>query len=250
MQRYFIDSNLINLKTKTITITGDDHHHIKNVMRMHPGEKVICATNDRHTYLCVIDSISSCTNLSIISESINENELDSFISFAQGIVKKSKCDEVLRRLVELGASEYFNVNMDYSVVKSSDDNKNYLERRKQIVKEASEQSERGKLLNVKETLSFKDFLNYSCDFDIKICAYENSGRDNDKSLISLKDNLVNKKIICLIGPEGGISEKEIKLLKDNGFLCVGLGKRILRTETSPLYLMSVLGFMIDNDKNN
>ena len=246
MQRYFVNNNVVNLNTKVVTITDGDHHHIKNVMRMRPGERVIVCTNDCLGYLCEIKSITNVTILSILEEIKIDTELDAYVSIAQGLVKKNKCDEVLRRLVELGCSEYFNVNMDFSVVKASDDNINYLERRRQIVKEASEQSERGKMLNLKETLKFNDFLKYADSFDIKICAYEESGRNNNQELSHLYKSLKGRKIICLVGPEGGISDKEVDLLKKNGFKFVGLGKRILRTETAPLYLMSVLSFMIEN----
>ena len=111
MQRYFINKE--NIKGNTIIIEGGDHHHIKNVMRMHPKEKVICLTNDSFEYLCEIDSINNSTVLNILEKRTNNNELNAYVSFAQGLVKKNKCDEVLRRLVELGCSEYFNVSMDF-----------------------------------------------------------------------------------------------------------------------------------------
>ena len=248
MQRYFVDKNTINLNNMTATISGSDHHHIKNVMKMHLDEKVILCDGEGNEYLSHIINISNVTNLKIDEVKNNNNELPCYVSIAQGLVKKAKCDEVLRRLVELGASEYFNVSMDFSVVKAKSeygDESSYLERRKTIVKEASEQSERGKLLNLLRTLSFSEFLKYSNSFDIKIACYEESGRDGDNSLKTIENNLINKKVLAIIGPEGGFSKKEVDLLKQEGFLFVGLGKRILRTETAPLYLMSILGYLVD-----
>ena len=244
MQRYFVNENKINLKTKLVTIEGNDHHHIKNVMKMHVNERVILCDGECHEYLCLIKNISDVTTLEIIDSMVNENELNGYVSIAQGLVKKAKCDEVLRRIVELGASEYFNVITDYSVIKEKDNDNKYLERRKTIVKEASEQSERGRLLNLLETKSFNEFLKYANNFDNKICAYEENGRNGINNLNSSID-FYNKKTIVIVGPEGGFSNKEVELLKNNGFVFVSLGKRILRTETAPLYLMSVIGYLID-----
>ena len=249
MQRYFVSLNQIDKKNNKAVITGQDHHHIKNVMKMHNNEKVIVCDGLGNDYYCHILNIDSQTTLSIDEIKVNNNELDCYVSIAQGLVKKTKCDEVLRRLVELGASEYFNVSMDFSVVKDKSEfgnNNSYLERRKLIVKEASEQSERGKLLEVIQTKSFNGFLKYSKEFDIKICCYEESGRSGDTSLNNLRNKLGGKKVIAIVGPEGGFSKKEINLLDEAGFSFYGLGKRILRTETAPLYLMSVLGFLTDS----
>ena len=135
MQRYFVSKNQIDADKNIAYITGQDHHHIKNVMKMHVNEKVILCDGDGNDYYSHIINIDNNTVVAIDEIKTNNNELDCYVSIAQGLVKKAKCDEVLRRLVELGCSEYFNVSMDFSVVKDKSEfgnNNSYLERRQLI----------------------------------------------------------------------------------------------------------------------
>ncbi len=239
MQRYFINKNV----TENSIIIDDKNncHHIKDVMRMSVGDKIIILTNDKKEYLCKIDSITNIVMLSILESNINNNELDCFTTIAHALVRREKKEEVLRRLVELGCSEYVPVEMERSIVKINKLNEN-IDRIHTIVKECSEQSERGLLMKVCNAIKFNNFINNYKDYDYKFVCYENSGRKDDYSLNNYLNNLKGKKILCVIGPEGGFSDNEINLLIDNGFVCIGLGKRILRTETAPLFIMSLISY--------
>lgn len=245
MQRYFFkDDNCINKEINRIIISDKENvHHIKNVMRMKIGDKIIVCTNDNLEYLSEIESITNVIDLKIINQMINSNELSASITIAQGLVRREKKEEVLRRLVELGASKYIPVDMERSIVHLNKYNEN-IERINTIIKECSEQSERGKLMECSEAISFKNFIKLD-DYDYKFVCYEESGRQNEHSLKDYLFKLQNKKVLVLVGPEGGISNKELELLDSNGFIRIGLGKRILRTETAPLFVMSVLGFGVE-----
>ena len=89
MQRYFVDKNTINLNNMTATISGSDHHHIKNVMKMHLDEKVILCDGEGNEYLSHIINISNVNNLKIDEVMNNNNELPCYVSIAQGLVKKA-----------------------------------------------------------------------------------------------------------------------------------------------------------------
>ena len=102
-----------------------------------------------------------------------------------------------------------------------------------------------KLLKRVGYYSFKDFIKFSNDYDIKLVCYENSGRDNKNNLYDYLKEFTNKKVLILVGPEGGISNNEIDILTNNGFKLFGLGKRILRTETAPLMAMSIISGYLD-----
>lgn len=245
MQRYFFkNNNCINNELNRIVISDKENvHHIKNVMRMKVGDKVIVCTNDNFEYLSQIDSITNIIDLKILEKKVNLNELQSSITIAQGLVRREKKEEVLRRLVELGATKYIPVDMERSIVHLNKYNEN-IERTNTIIKECSEQSERGKLMECVEAISFKNFIKLD-DYDYKFVCYEESGRSNEHSLKDYLHVLRNKKILVLVGPEGGISNKEMEILDSNGFIRIGLGKRILRTETAPLFVMSVLGFGVE-----
>ena len=245
MQRYFFkNNNCINNELNRIVISDKENvHHIKNVMRMKVGDKIIVCTNDNFEYLSQIDSITNIIDLKILEKKVNLNELQSSITIAQGLVRREKKEEVLRRLVELGATKYIPVDMERSIVHLNKYNEN-IERTNTIIKECSEQSERGKLMECVEAISFKNFIKLD-DYDYKFVCYEESGRSNEHSLKDYLHVLRNKKILVLVGPEGGISNKEMEILDSNGFIRIGLGKRILRTETAPLFVMSVLGFGVE-----
>lgn len=249
MQRYFIDENYINLEKGFAVIEGKDYHHIKDVMRMKIDDKVIlCTSSNKMEYLARIDSLNQKVILSIISSKENLNELNCNVTIAQGLVRKDKIEEVVRRICELGATGYINLQMTRCNIslKKKEDYK--ITRLETIVKEASEQSERGRLLELFGYKSFKEFITFSSGYDYKFVCYEEVGRKSDdlsNSLYNYVNNLQNKNVIVLVGPEGGITENEIVVLKENGYIPIGLGKRILRTETAPLMVMSIISSYID-----
>lgn len=236
MQRYFIDKNQIN--NNIITIKGDDVHHIKTVMRMNINDKVFVC-DEENTYLCSIMSITNCVELEII-ETLNDNvEMDIKVTVAHGLVRREKMEEVVRRLVELGCCSYIPVNMTRSVVKHKEIN---IDRLNKIIKEASEQSQRNKLMKINEVISFGDLLKSINNYDLVLFAHT-LYKDQVNLFNELKNNKANN-VLVIVGPEGGFDEKEVeKLIKYDNLKPISLGKRILRTETAPLYIMSVLGFI-------
>lgn len=232
MQRYFINNEQIN--NNLITIIGEDVHHIKTVMRMRTGEEVMACTEE-YCYLCEIELISNDIVRLHIKETIKENnELPVEVSIAQGLVRREKTEEVIRRITELGACEYIPVVMKRSVVKANNEK---LDRWGRIVKEASEQSHRNKLLKISSSISLKDLIKRKDEFDLCLFAHFDG---ESKDLNYYINNKEIKKILVLVGPEGGFDQTEVDLLKSSGFKVVSLGKRVLRTETAPLFLMSVL----------
>ena len=235
MQRYFINNNQIN--NKIVTICGDDVHHIKTVMRMRIGEKVyVC--DEIKTYICEIINITNTVELSILEEIIEISEMNLKVTVAHGLVRREKMEEVVRRLVELGCFSYIPVNMTRSVVKHKEIN---IERLNKIIKEASEQSQRNKLMKISEVINFNDLLKMIDSYDLVLFAHT-LYKDQVNLFTEIKNKCKN--ILVIVGPEGGFDDKEVeKLIKYSNLTPVSLGKRILRTETAPLYIMSVLGFI-------
>jgi len=251
MQRYFINNENINIESNIAYITGSDFHHIKNVMRMHKGDKVYIVDEDKNAFVGEInDFYDSQVSCSLIEKVERKAELDTDVVIAQGLVRREKTEEVLRRITELGAYGYVQVAMERSVVKVKETKDSKLDRMKSIVKEACEQSHRNRLMKVYDIHSFKEFINEFKDYDVKLFAYEEAGRNNVHNLKEMILKSKNKKIVVLVGPEGGISDKEVKLLEENGFISVGLGPRILRTETAPLYVMSAISYELELGENN
>lgn len=246
MQRYFIDDSVsfIDISNKLIIIKGDDQHHIVNVMRMNISDKIYACYKNK-TYLSCITNISKHdVTLDIIEEIHEDKELDVCVTIAQGLVRKEKMEEVIDHITELGASYYLPVIMKRSNVKLNEEKSNKkLIRYNKIAKEASEQAHRTKVLEVLQVVSFNEFIKMSKDYDLCIVCHVDM---NNPLYIG---DVINKqsKILVLIGPEGGIDLNELDELKKHGFKMVSLGKRVLRTEVAPSYVMSVIDYIRGNN---
>ncbi|MRH43076.1 16S rRNA (uracil(1498)-N(3))-methyltransferase [Aquibacillus halophilus] len=245
MQRYFVSkSNWSN--DEKVTITGNDVHHITRVMRMDVGDKLICNHPDGRAATCIIDQL---VNDSIIVSPIewrNEVvELPINVTIAQGLPKGDKMDLILQKGTELGAFAFIPFQAERSVVKW--DQKKIakkLERFNKITKEASEQSHRTHIPPVESIYSFKQLLDCSEKYDVKLFAYEEEARSDSFRRLSdvLNEIEPTQRILACIGPEGGYTIDEVDALKLAGFHSVRLGPRILRTETAPLYLLSSISY--------
>jgi 16S rRNA (uracil1498-N3)-methyltransferase len=239
MQRYFIAPD--RLTGTTVVIDGGDFHHIKNVMRMRSGDRITVCPGDGKAYLTEIEGFSKGEVMArLISEIPEDPEMKVRVTIAHGVVKTKKQEEVVRRLAELGADAYLPVYMERSIVKAGAESAAKAMRLTAIAKEACEQSQRTRLLRILPPVNFDVFLNHAKNYAVKIYAYEEIC--GDVSLKSALSDLKDGNVIVLIGPEGGISPTEAERLSAEGFTAVGLGPRILRTETAPLYLMSVISY--------
>lgn len=238
MQRYFVEKiEDIN----NIIINNDDFHHITKVMRMNVSDKVyLCDQCD--SYICEIVEITKNEVILKSVEKLEENkELPYKVTIAHGIVRKEKMEETIEKVSALGANIYLPVDMERCNAKFHEEKlEKKMQRLNKIAKEACEQSHRTRLLNVEYPTTFKNFLKYSEKYDLLLVAYENTNPNETlKKVLTKKDY---KNVLVLIGPEGGISEYELKTLEKKGFIKVSLGPRILRTELAPVYIMSVLGY--------
>ncbi len=249
MQRYFINTNAI--KGSQVIITGQDYHHIKNVMRMKPSDQVLVCTEKEKSYLVEIVTFSdSEVFLTIVEERNDQVELPLEVTIAQGMVRREKTEEVIRRISELGASCYLPVIMERSIVKIKEQDPKKTNRYQIIAKEASEQSHRTKIMTIEEPLSFGKLLESLKNYELCLVAYEESGRAKDHSLKKILQTFTGKSIIVIVGPEGGFSPQEIKSLQNTKAKLIGLGPRILRTETAPLYIMSVISYQFEEGETN
>lgn len=242
MQRYFVDK-IEN--EKNIIINNDDYYHITKVMRMRINDTVyLCDTVN--SYICkIIDITKNEVILEAIEKLDEKKELPMNVTIAHGIIRKEKMEETIEKISALGATIYLPVEMERCNAKFHDDKiDKKMIRLNKIAKEACEQSHRTNLLKVNQPISFKNLLNESCKYDLLLVAYENTNPEESLRKVLQKNKYQNA--LILIGPEGGISEKELELLEKKGFVKVSLGPRILRTELAPVYIMSVIGYELES----
>ena len=239
MQRYFADVS----KDYSVHLNADDEHHILHVMRMKKSDEIEVVSNQK-VFLCRIDETNPL-HVSVIHEISNDVEINEDVTLLFALTKGDKSDLVLQKATELGVKKIALIQSERTVVKYDDkDLEKKSARFQKIMKEASEQSHR---VIVPEFLGIFNLKNlppiaYS---DINYVAYE-----KDASKVgSAFDGLTKcKSISILIGPEGGFSEQEIDQVTKNGFIRTSLGKRILRAETAAIYALSVLGYLLENEK--
>src|SRR5690554_5511362 len=244
MQRYFVSNRQIN--KGIVEIVDQDFHHIKNVMRMKIAVIVeICDENQNVYTAKLLEFKKNSVLFSLIGKLEVDVELKTDITIALGLTRTSKIEEVIRRITELGASNFIPVEMNRSVVRLNK-NVNYKQNRlEMIVKEASEQSKRTKLMKIHEPIKFNQLLDNIDDYDYLVYAYEDLAKNSKNKFKSIIPSFKNKKVLVIVGPEGGFTTEEVDKLDRLGFISVGLGPRILRLETAPLYIMSAISYELE-----
>jgi 16S rRNA (uracil1498-N3)-methyltransferase len=246
MQRYFAP---YSEEGNFFTITDEDFHHIKKVMRMKENDKLICVNNEQRAAICSITKISDEQITVDVIEWIDEDaELPVHVTIVNGLPKGDKLEWIIQKCTELGAARFIPFTAARSVVKWDEkkgDKK--CARWQKIAKEAAEQSHRNKIPEVVNPTSLQTLVQLAKDYDVKLVAYEEEAKQGETSVLAstLKAMEKGKTLLAVFGPEGGLSPSEIQTLKDNGFTACGLGPRILRTETAPLYLLSAVSYQLE-----
>lgn len=238
MQRYFVSFK----KADDIILSKDDIFHITHVMRMGVGDNFEI-NNDGDIYVASIININPF-KFNIVKKMEENHEISKDITLLYCIPKGDKIDFVLQKATELGAKNIVLINSSRTVAKINSSNKEKkLIRFNKIIKEAVEQCKRTYKPEILDIIDYKDINKYLCD--LNLIAYENCN-DKVSDLKTLLNNFNKKSISILIGAEGGFSKEEVDYAINLGFNEISLGKRILRSETSVFYLMSVLSFYFED----
>lgn len=242
MYKFFVEPSQIN--DTTAVITGSDLNHMKNVLRFKEGKEVMVCDGQGNDWVCSIDQYEEEEAvLKILHKSEDNPELAVQVTLYQGLPKKDKMELVIQKMVELGATEIKAVAMKRSIVKLDAKNqKKKLSRWQGIAHAAAKQAKRGVQPEVSYGPSLRAIEADLLSNDLILVPYENAlGISYTREVLSDVKNYA--KIGIVIGPEGGFEPDEIEYLKDLGAKVITLGRRILRTETAGLALMSYL--MID-----
>ena len=242
MHKFFVEDNQIN--NEKIIIKDDDYNHIVNVLRMKKGDSILVTNKDsKETFNCEIEEINSNEVICNILNKVNKKvELDVNIDIFQGLPKADKMEYIIQKCVELGVHKIVPVNMKYCIAKIKDEDKKNL-RWNKISEVASKQSKRDIIPKIEKSISISTLCSEIKNYDLAIVAYENEDNITLKDVLKVNSNIKN--IAVIVGPEGGISTDEIEKLKENGAKIVSLGNRILRTETAPIAILSMMVYEYD-----
>ena len=242
MSTFFIKkAQIIN---DNIIITGEDAHHIKDVLRYKIGDNMFVCDEDAKKYetkVCEINSKEVVLQIKSVCPNSTESPLN--ITLFQGLPKQDKLEQIIQKCTEIGVNTIVPVQLERSIMKVNEKNSDKkLERWNKIAKEAAIQSGRQKIPDVFDVKNFKFIIENIEKYDIVLLPYENEEEVSIKeSLHNIKNGNNIKNIAIIIGPEGGFSNDEVRALSEcSNVQIVSLGKRILRTETAGIVTIAML----------
>ena len=243
MYQFFVEDSQVG--KDFITITGADVNHIKNVLRMKPGEDVRISSQGGHDYACrVLEVTDTFVQLTILDDQIESTELANPVFLFQALPKGDRMEYVVQKAGELGVHEIIPVAMKYCVVKLDEKKAQAKVRRWQaIAQSAAKQSKRSRVPVVRPVMDFASAALYAMECDCRLVPYENECgmQAAAKALGSIRRG---ESISVMIGPEGGFAPEEIEALRDK-MQVISLGRRILRTDTAAAVMLAALMLRIE-----
>lgn len=239
MSIFYVKNEQIN--GENAYIEGEDVKHIKDVLRYNINDNIdICDENGIKYITQIINMAKEKISLKILEVSSETSEPSVNITLFQGLPKSDKLEMIIQKCTELGVSEIVPVITERVIVKLDEKSANKkLERWNKIAQEAGKQSGRQKIPKVKNINNLKNLIEILPKYDILLLPYECEKEVTLKSVLRNLDKNV-KNIAIFIGPEGGFSENDLKLLNLPNAKKVTLGPRILRTETAGLATVSMV----------
>ena len=244
MQQYFIKENP---QSPLVVTDKDTAKHMFSVMRLKEGDQVTLVFDDGIKRLArVLDP--SQQSLEIVEELADNTELPVQVTIASGFPKGDKLEFITQKATELGACAIWAFPADWSVAKW--DGKKLAkknEKLEKIAQGAAEQSKRNLIPEVRLFDKKVDFLAALTDFDRIIVAYEESAKEGESTVLvrALSGLAAGAKVLFIFGPEGGLSPDEIAAFGQAGAVSAGLGPRILRAETAPLYAWTAVSVLLE-----
>jgi 16S rRNA (uracil1498-N3)-methyltransferase len=242
MQHYFTEQKL--RLHQTFTMDSDIAHHFLSVLRAKKESNFEIVDANQTLFIAKVIDVDQ--HRAIIIEQTRKNvELDVDVTIVCGLPKKEKAELIVQKATELGVHQVIFTPMNWSIAKWNKKADKKIQRLQKISRSAAEQSHRNIIPRVEYVSSLAQINDNQ--FDHRLIAYEESAKHGEKSRLkeTLKHTKKHETIIIVFGPEGGIAPAEVDNLKQRGYTNCGLGLRILRTETAPLYFLSVVSAYLE-----
>lgn len=241
--RFFISRSEFN--GDTVTIRGTDAGHIYRVLRLREGDKITVCDMQKNLYDGTLTYVSAEeVEVSLSGCRPSPAEPPYTVTLYQGMPKGDKLDTIVQKAVELGATAIVPVMCERAVSRPDEKSMDKkLIRLNRIAAEAAKQCGRGVVPEVRPVISYKEMLSELVSAELHFVCYEGDGTVPCKEIITAKESASS--VAFYIGPEGGVSAGEINAAKERNIPLAGLGKRILRTETAPLFVLSAISVLAE-----
>ena len=245
MPRFFVDREAFAEKKgcdeNSVVIRGEDAAHIALSLRMAVGETLVLSDGEGRDYDAVIAAVRpDAVTLSLRASRPSRSEPPYEATLYQCLPKGEKMETVIQKAVECGAASIVPVLSSRCVAQlKAESREKKLLRWEKIAREAAKQTGRGKLVPILPPLSYAQALRKMADGDLSFLCYESEEETTLSAFLPGKEKMPGR-ISFLIGPEGGLSDEEVLMARQEGIPSVSLGKRILRTETASGFVLAVL----------
>lgn len=245
MPHFFVPS--CDISAEKITVRGNDAHHISRALRMAVGDHITVCDSASREYDCVLKSFLPD---SVVAEIVSVREQDTEppyrLTLYQALPKGDKLDSVIQKSVECGAALIVPFESERCVVRAKPEAESKKrERRQRIALEAAKQCGRGILPDVAATVDFSTMLDLASAADLVLFCFEGEGTAPITRVLAEHPLRQGAEIALVIGSEGGFSQEEAARAGAAGFVLTGLGKRILRTETAPIFALACISAMLE-----
>lgn len=250
MPKFFVTQEQVNENKQEIKIKGTDVNHLKNVLRIKIEDKIeVCNLENQQSYYCQVKkNEKECITAKILEKIMQTTESNVKVSVFQGLPKAEKMELIIQKAVELGVYDITPVDMKRCIVKLKEkDSDKKIQRWQKISEVAAKQCGRNIIPEIHSVISSKDIGDKISGYDVVLVAYE------EEKVITLKEELLKLKqnekdgikIAIVIGPEGGLENEDVEYWKEKGAKVITLGKRILRTETVALQMLSIIMYELE-----
>ena len=243
MPRFFVSPE--DISEGKISISGQDAFHIARALRMAVGDEITVSDGSGKEYSATLSRIrDDACEADIIEERISGSESPLEITLFMAMPKGDKLETVVQKAVELGATHIVPFESERCIKRPSADKVDKLVARlTKIAHEAAKQCGRARLPIVHPIIKIAEVAKKISDFDLSLFCYEASGTRPVRSVLDECGDI--RTLSAIVGSEGGFSPAEAKMLVDCGAVAVGLGPRILRCETAPEYILSVVSYRFE-----
>ncbi len=242
MPRFFVSKDNINEEERIISILGEDAFHIARSLRMAVGDDLTVCDGEGRDYTCKLKKIRDNQVDCEILEAVEcPAEPPYKVTVYQALVKGERLDVAIQKSVEFGATAVVPFESSRCIVRMKGEKEgSKSQRRRRIAAEAAKQCGRGIVPDVSEPVPFKEMLAQAAGCDLAIFCYEKEGdRMLGSTLEALRSN-PPKSVAIVVGPEGGFSPEEAESAERAGLSLLGLGRRILRTESAAAFVLACL----------
>jgi 16S rRNA (uracil1498-N3)-methyltransferase len=244
--RIYLSPESISNKTG-ITLPPDKAHHMLSVMRCKKGDQITVFDGRGRSYIAQIAGIQKKNvSIDILRETESDTEASAYLILCQGILKGDKMDAVIQDSVELGVKELVPLITERCQVRGT----RRINRWRKIAEEAAEQCGRSIIPEIREPLTFGEFIN---KIQAKgalegVIFWEKGGLSPDNACKQTYQD--DSPFFICIGPEGGFTEFEVKSAESIGFKSATLGRRILRAGTASVVAVALIQFLIEKNKTS